>query len=61
MSALLAWLAGWRRDPDGWFVRAKRPADPDLSGRPDLGFTEEACIAVRGARIAVAIDFKEPL
>lgn len=61
MSPVLAWLRGWRRDLDGWFVRAWRAADPDLSDRPDLGFTEEACIAVRGARIAVAIDFKEPL
>ena len=58
--AVLAWLAGWRRDPDGWIVRARRATDRDLSNRPDIGFTEEASISVRSARFAVAIDFKEP-
>ncbi|SCM79899.1 hypothetical protein KL86PLE_90697 [uncultured Pleomorphomonas sp.] len=54
------WFAGWRYDIDGWLVRARRNADPDwetvLSHRSDLGFVEEACIAVRTPEIAYEID-----
>lgn len=52
------WLAGWRYDLDGWLVRARRHSDPDLnkSDRSDLGFVEEACVAVRTPEIAFAID-----
>lgn len=54
----LAWSNGWRRDLDGWYVRARRTGDPDLNAeqRPDLGFVESACIAVRSVEIAVMID-----
>lgn len=53
---LRAWLNGWRYDLDGWLVRARRAADPDLNNRPDLGFVEDACVAVRDAKIARDID-----
>lgn len=46
VTCLLNWLSGWRQDFDGWWVRARRSTDPiDLPA--DIGFVEEACIAVR--------------
>lgn len=53
--ALLNWFNGWRRDLDGWLVRARRATDP-TSLPCNLGFVEEACIAVRSDRIARSID-----
>jgi hypothetical protein len=56
LTDVLCWIRGWRYDLDGWLVRALRDSDPCLSERPDLGFTEEACIAVRSAEIARMVD-----
>lgn len=56
MNAFLNWINGWRFDHEGWLVRARRITDPDLKGLPELGFTEEACIAVRSHTIARQID-----
>lgn len=53
---VLNWLSGWRRDKDGFIVRALRESDPDLSDRSDMGFTEEACIAVRTHAHAREVD-----
>lgn len=55
-TAFRVWLAGWRVDLDGWYVRARRADDPDLEFHPDLGFTEESCIAVRDIHAARYID-----
>ena len=56
MQRILVWLAGWRYDLDGFLVRARREGDPSLRGREDIGFTEEACIAVREPWMARAVD-----
>lgn len=58
MGAILNWFAGWRRDYDGWLVRARRVTDPDLGrlNRPDIGFVEESSIAVRDHRAARLVD-----
>ena len=58
MANLLNWWNGWRLDLDGWLVRARRARDPDLSAmnRSDIGFVDEACIAVRTPRHARMID-----
>ena len=53
---LANWWSGWRMDLDGYWVRARRFDDPDLDEWPELGFTEEACLAVRSPRIAFDID-----
>jgi hypothetical protein len=53
---VINWFAGWRLDLDGFWVRARRATDPDLALRPDLGLTEEACIAARSPAIAHDID-----
>lgn len=54
--ALVLWSCGWRQDFDGWLVRARRSTDPDLAHRPDIGFAEEACIAVRTPADAWSVD-----
>lgn len=58
ITKILIWMRGWRLDLDGWYVRARREVDPDLSAisRSDLGFIEEACIDVRSPVIAKQID-----
>lgn len=55
MTRLLNWLNGWQRDRDGWLVRAIRDSDPD-DLPAEIGFTEEACIAVRDHRQARLLD-----
>lgn len=62
LYAMSAWLNGWRYDLDGWLVRSRRGADPDLTAlnRSDLGFVEESAIAVRGPDIAWVIDWSRP-
>lgn len=40
------WCYGWRRDLDGWWVRAKKPHDELIFGNSHRGFLSEACIAV---------------
>ena len=52
----LNWLNGWRLDLDGFWVRAKRIDDPQLSLHPALGFTDEGCIGARTPEIAYAVD-----
>jgi len=56
LTRILTWVGGWRVDLDGWIVRARRATDPDLPGRPDIGFVEESAIAVRSHTIARVID-----
>lgn len=58
MRVILNWFAGWRRDCDGWLVRARRVTDPDLNrlDRADIGFIEESSIAVRDHRAARLVD-----
>jgi len=54
------WLNGWRLDFDGWWVRARRENDPDISnsqyGLDDMGFLNETSIAVRTPELARKID-----
>ena len=52
------WLNGWRQDMDGWWVRARRATDPDLNSLnlAEIGFVEEASIAVRTPSDARTID-----
>ena len=52
---LLNWLNGWRVHLDGWIVRARRPDDPSTLDC-EVGFLEEACIAVRTHDQARAVD-----
>lgn len=52
---LLNWLNGWRRDFDGWLVRARRETDPSFLDAGH-GFVEESSIAVRDHWIARRID-----
>jgi hypothetical protein len=55
MIIIFNWLNGWRRDMDGWLVRARRSTDPTkISSR--LGFVEESAIAVRDHKQARLID-----
>lgn len=56
LTRFLNWLSGWRLDLDDWWVRARRATDPDLIGREDLGFTDEASIMVRTPGIARDVD-----
>lgn len=56
MNRIINWVNGWRWDLDGWLVRARKATDPDLSNSPDIGFTEEACIAVRSHDLAFRLD-----
>ncbi len=55
MTILLCWLRGWRRDLDGWIVRARRAGDPNQLPS-DFGFVEEACVVVRSWKQARALD-----
>jgi len=56
ITRVLCWCAGWRVDLDGGIVRARKADDPDFSSRSDLGFSEDACIAVRSWEIARRVD-----
>lgn len=49
------WCKGWRRDLDGWLVRARRESDP-ATLPPEIGFVEEAGIAVRTIDDAWSIE-----
>lgn len=41
------WRNGWRRDHDGWWVRARRIEDDAVLGPyPLRGFVEESSVAV---------------
>lgn len=54
---VMNWLNGWRRDYDGWWVRARREHDELILGpNPHRGFLEEACIAVMMPEDARKID-----
>jgi hypothetical protein len=55
MTRLLCWLRGWRRDLDDWIVRAKRASDPTRLPS-EVGFVEDACVAVRTWEQARALD-----
>lgn len=55
MTRLMNWLYGWRRDLDGFLVRARRASDPVFLPS-HVGFLEEACIAVRTHEQARAVD-----
>lgn len=55
MVEVLNWLNGWRYDLDGWIVRARYANDPH-SLPADIGFVEEACIAVRTPEDARCLD-----
>ncbi len=55
MDPLLNWFNGWPWDLDGWLVRARRISDP-ASLPSEIGFLEEACIAVRTHADARLID-----
>lgn len=58
MIRFLNWWNGWRLDLDDWWVRARRESDP--IGLPsEIGFLEEACIAVRTPRQAREVDTGE--
>jgi hypothetical protein len=37
---------GWIIDGDGWFVRAMRPGDVEMTYRPKFGFTCEGTVFV---------------
>lgn len=50
-----AWLKGWRRDMDGWLVRACRADDPTELDYT-VGFTEESAVAVRMLEDARRVD-----
>lgn len=52
---LLNWLNGWRRDMDGWLVRARRAGDP-AALPAGIGFVEESAIAVRTHEHACSLD-----
>lgn len=55
MVLLMNWLNGWRRDLDGFLVRARRTSDPnDLPS--EVGLVEETAIAVRNHTQARRID-----
>lgn len=57
MIRLFNWFSGWRRDLDGWLVRAKRASDPcDLP--VDVGFVEESAVAVRTHDQARSLDLQ---
>ena len=57
MIRILNWISGWRRDCDGWLVRAKRASDP--CGLPtEVGFVEESAVAVRNHGQARSLDLQ---
>lgn len=55
MSGLMNWLNGWRRDLDGFLVRARRASDP-AALPSEVGLVEETAIAVRSHTQARRID-----
>ena len=55
LTRVLNWLNGWRTDLDGWIVRARRVTDPEELPC-EIGFVEEACIAVRTHSDARKLD-----
>lgn len=58
MAPILNWFNGWRRDLDGWLVRARRRHD--MPWLPDaVGFVEESAIAVRTHKQARALDIAQ--
>lgn len=55
MTVFLNWLSGWRRDLDGWLVRARRQGDPSRLD-VETGDVGEWHIAARTHGHARAID-----
>lgn len=52
---VVLWFRGWRRDLDGWLVRARNEND-SAELRPELGFVEESSVAARTIDAAWQID-----
>ena len=56
MILILNWLNGWRRDMDGWIVRARRETDDEATIQHHYGFVEESAVAVKWHRTARDLD-----
>ena len=56
MTRLILWLNGWRRDLDGFLVRAKRSRDNLVFVKAVDGIVEECAIGVRDPLHAWLLD-----
>lgn len=62
LSSVRLWLGGWRRDYEGWWVRARRAGDSNrlLELLSIHGFVEEVCVAVLNPSDAFKLDKRVP-